>query len=59
MAVEKFKVILEKKTVSDKTKRSKVTEFIAKKKSHQEFTPLVGKLIDKAHVEPLHLKNNA
>lgn len=40
-------------------KRSKVTEFIARQKSRQEFTPLVGRLIDKAHVEPLHLKNNA
>lgn len=45
--------------MSVKTKRSKVTEFIARQKSRQEFTPLVGKLIDNAHVEPLHLKNNA
>ena len=45
--------------MSAKTKRSKVTEFIAHQKSRQEFTPLVGKLIDNAHVEPLHLKNNA
>ena len=35
------------------------TEFIAQNKSRQEFSPLLGKLIDKAHVEPLHLKNNA
>ena len=27
--------------------------------SRQEFAPLVGKLIDCAHVDPLHLKNNA
>ncbi|XP_028404832.1 uncharacterized protein LOC114527403 [Dendronephthya gigantea] len=58
-AVEKFKDSLKKKTVSDKTKRSKVTDFIAKRKSRQEYAPLIGKLIDKAHVEPLHLKNNA
>lgn len=45
--------------MSAKTKRSKVTEFIARQKSRQEFTPLVGKLIDNAHVEPMHLKNNA
>ena len=55
VAVEKFKVTFEKKTVSDKTKHSKVTEFIAKKKSHQEFTPLVGKLIDKAHMLSLYI----
>ena len=48
-----------------KTKRLKssyqftTTEFIAKSKSRQEFVPLVGPLIDKAHVEPLHVKNNA
>lgn len=45
--------------MSAKTKRSKVTEFIAHQKSRQEFTPLVGKLIDNAYVEPRHLKNNA
>ena len=27
--------------------------------SFQEFVPLIGKLIEKAHVEPLHVKNNA
>ena len=36
-----------------------MTEFIAHQKSGQEFTPLVGKLIDNAHVEPLHLTNDA
>lgn len=36
-----------------------MTEYIAGQKSRQEFSPLVGKLTDKAHVEPLHLKNNA
>ena len=41
-----------------KTKRSKVTQFIAGKKSRQEFKPFIGKLCDKEVVEPLHLKNN-
>jgi hypothetical protein len=58
------KVDAEKKKVSKQsirptTKRSKITTFIAQKQSRQEFVPLVGKLIDCAHVEPLHLKNNA
>ena len=41
-----------------KTKRTKVTQFIAGKKSRQEFKPFIGKLCDKEVVEPLHLKNN-
>ena len=58
-AVNSFKASLDAKPLPLKQKRSKVTEFIARQKSRQEFLPLVGKLIDKAHVEPLHLKNNA
>ena len=50
---------LQKKFLPEKTKRTKLTEFIAQNKSRQEFSSLLGKLIDKAHVEPLHLKNNA
>jgi hypothetical protein len=57
--VEKFKKKIATKNVSAKTKRSNVTTFIAKQKSRQEFVPLVSELIDRAHVEPLHLKNNA
>ena len=57
--VEKFKMSLNNKMLANKTKRSKITEFIAQKESRQEFLPLIGKYIDKAHVEPLHLKNNA
>ena len=57
--VESLKASLNGKPTSAKQKRSKVTEFIARQKSRQEFKPLVGKLIEKAHVEPLHLKNNA
>ena len=58
-SVEKSKISLQGKPGSAKAKRSKVTEFIAHQKSRQEFTPLVAKLVDNAHVEPLHLKNNA
>ena len=45
--------------MSVKQKGYKVTEFTAHQKSRQEHLPLVGKLIDEARVEPLHLKNNA
>lgn len=39
--------------------RSKVTSYISKTlRSRQEFKPLVGKLIDVAKAEPLHMKNN-
>ena len=41
------------------TRRAKVISFISQKHSHQEFKPVVGKLIDCAHVDPLGLKNNA
>ena len=47
-AVEKFK----KKAESS-------TTFNANQHSRQEFTPLVDNIIGKAHLEPLHLKNNA
>ena len=57
--VEKFKKSLEKKHLTDVTKRSKVTSYIASQKSRQEFVLLLGNIIDRAHVEPLHLKNNA
>ena len=36
-----------------------MTSFIAQKKSREEFEPPFGNIIDTAHVEPLHLKNNA
>ncbi|CAB4007440.1 Hypothetical predicted protein [Paramuricea clavata] len=32
---------------------------LQQQKSRQEFVPLVAELVDRAHVEPLHLKNNA
>ena len=41
------------------TKRSNLTTFISKTlKGRQEKSPLVGKYIDNAKAEPLHLKNN-
>jgi hypothetical protein len=57
--VEKLKKSLEKQNLTVATKRSKVTSFIESQKSRQEFVPLLGDVIDRAHVEPLHLKNNA
>ena len=41
-----------------KTERSTMTQFIAGKKSRQEFKPFIGKLYDKEVVEPLYIKNN-
>ena len=54
-----LKKSLVKKQMAASTRRSKITSFIAQKHSRQEFEPVVGKLIDRAHVDPLHLKNNA
>ena len=48
-----------KKKLAPTTLRTQVTTFIASQKSRQEFPPPIGKLIERAHVEPLHLKNNA
>lgn len=58
-AVVSFKASLDAKHLPVKQKRSKITEFLARQKSRQELLPLVGKLIHKGHIEPLHLKNNA
>ena len=57
--VDKFKKSLAKQKMSESTRRSKITNFIAQRHSRQEFKPAVGKLIDRAHVDPQHLKNNA
>ena len=57
--VKSFKGKINKKQLSKQTKRSKVTAFITSNKSRQEFDPPIGKLIDRPHVDPLHLKNNA
>ena len=57
--VETVKKNLTAKNLTEKTKRQKITSLISSLKSRQEFEPLLGTLIEKAHVEPLHLKNNA
>lgn len=57
--VENLKKKVVKSKLAKNTKRNKVTTFIAQKKSRQEYNPRIGNLIDKVHVEPLHLKNNA
>ena len=54
-----LKKSLAKKQMAASTRRSKITSFIAQKHSRQEFEPVVGKLIDLVHVDPLHLKNYA
>ena len=54
--VESFKAKLPTHLAAS-TKRT-ITQFIASKKSRQEFQPLIEKLCDKEIVEPLHLKNN-
>lgn len=57
--VDSFKKSMTTKQLTTTTLRSKITSFIAQLKSRQEFQPIVGRLIDRAHVDPLHLKNNA
>lgn len=57
--VTAFKKQIVKSKLVKSSQRNKVTSFIAERKSRQEYNPRIGKLIDKAHVEPLHLKNNA
>lgn len=57
--VQELKTKLAKQKLSDSAKRSRITTFIASNKSRQEFVPLIGPLVDRIHVEPLHLKNNA
>lgn len=54
--VRKFKKTVDKKKVTETTKRNNVTQYIASLKSRQEFVPLLGKLVDRAHVDPLHIK---
>ena len=57
--MRKRKTQVSKTNLNTSTKREKVTSFISQQKSGQEFPPLVGKFIDSAKAEPLHLKNNA
>ena len=56
--VEQRKQVLKKKAIAHSTFRSYVTTYIKELGSRQEFVPPVGKYIDKAKAEPLHLKNN-
>jgi hypothetical protein len=56
--VRVFKTKLTKKPGTEQTKRSKVTAFIAGCKSRQEFDPPIGRLIDRVHADPLHVKNS-
>ncbi|CAB3978205.1 Hypothetical predicted protein [Paramuricea clavata] len=58
-SVETFKQTVAKQNIAESTKRSKVTNFIAGKRSRQEFKPLLGPMVDRIHIDPLHLKNNA
>lgn len=57
--VDALKETLSRQKLAEHTKRSKVTALIAKLKSRQEFVPPLGPIIDRIHIEPLHLKNNA
>ena len=59
LKVKDLKNKMANRKLAEKTKRTKITKFIADNKSRQEFEPLIGRLIDKAHVDPLHVKNNA
>jgi len=54
-----LKLKVEKHKGSKVSKREKLTSFISDKKSRQEFVPLIGQLIDRAHMQPLHPKNSA
>ena len=56
--VDKLKNKLSQQKLAESTKRSKITSLIGKQCSRQEFTPLLGPVIDRIHVDPLHLKNN-
>ncbi|XP_031550490.1 uncharacterized protein LOC116287922 [Actinia tenebrosa] len=58
-AVEKLKSKVSKEKITETTKRSKITAFISQQGSRQEFIPIIGKRVDRIHVDPLHLKNNA
>ena len=59
LKVKDLKNKMAKRKLAEKTKQTKITTFIANNKSRQEFEPMIGRLIDKAHVDPLHVKNNA
>ena len=54
--VEKFKKKLKDPV---KKERNKVTAFISKERSRQEYAPALGKYVDCVKAEPLHNTNNA
>lgn len=56
--VDKLKKQLSKGKMSETSKRNRITTCIGNNSSRQEFIPLLGRVIDRAHVETLHLKNN-
>jgi hypothetical protein len=59
-ALQSFKQkLLKSDKCSHTTTRQKITNFIAGRNSRQEFTPVVGRYIEKALLEPLHTRNNA
>jgi hypothetical protein len=57
--VEEEKKKMSKKKLADSTKRSNITKLISSFNSRQEFVPPIRELVDRIHIEPLHLKNNA
>ena len=57
--VAKLRGRVEKLKCTKATKRKKILDFISDKNSRQEFEPLIGPFIDRAHIDPLHAKNNA
>ena len=58
-AVDKRKEELSKQKLSEGTVRRKTREHIDGMSSRQEFSPLMGSLIDKGYAVPLHNSNNA
>lgn len=50
---------LAKTSYAESTKRNKVLNFIRSNDSRQEYEPILGQLVDKVYVEPLHNSNNA
>ena len=57
--VDKKRKEIEASKLQPATKRQKLTQYISSIKSRQEFEPLLGKAVEQAKPEPLHLKNNS
>ena len=58
--VEKLKKQVVHENITEKSNGANITKFIAKEKSRQEYDPLLGKAIERVHIETLsHPKNNA